>query len=154
MTIFRHNIFYDDDNDVFAQFGRFRLTNGLFKGTLDKVSIIAIYIARISLPSGSIPLPNTSSSRNHISYITPLKLAQALTSKKYAANVASGSTSVTITAATHGLGTSGDFDIQVKELSTGEYVECGIITNNTTGLVTLSFNVAPTLNQYRVIISL
>jgi hypothetical protein len=96
----------------------------------------------------------TSTGTDDSRAITPLKLAQALTSKKYAANVASGSTSVTITAATHGLGTSGDFDIQVKELSTGEYVECGIITNNTTGLVTLSFNVAPTLNQYRVIISL
>lgn len=32
-------ILYDDDNDVFAQFGRFKLTNGLFKGTVDKLSI-------------------------------------------------------------------------------------------------------------------
>ena len=32
-------IIYDDDNDVFAQFGKFRLTNGLFKGTVDKLSI-------------------------------------------------------------------------------------------------------------------
>ena len=32
-------IMYDDDNDVFAQFGKFRLTNGLFKGSVDKLSI-------------------------------------------------------------------------------------------------------------------
>ena len=32
-------ILYDDDNDIFSQFGRFRLTNGTFKGTLDKLSI-------------------------------------------------------------------------------------------------------------------
>ena len=30
---------YENDNDVFSQFGRFRLTNGNFKGTLDKLSI-------------------------------------------------------------------------------------------------------------------
>ena len=30
---------YQADNDTFAQFGRFRLTNGNFKGTLDKISI-------------------------------------------------------------------------------------------------------------------
>ena len=32
-------ILYDDDNDVFAKFGRFRLTNGAFKGNVDKLSI-------------------------------------------------------------------------------------------------------------------
>lgn len=33
------NIFYQQDNDIFAQFGRFRLSNGAFKGTLDKLNI-------------------------------------------------------------------------------------------------------------------
>jgi len=33
------NIFYDNDNQVFSQFGRFRLSNGKFYGTLDKLSI-------------------------------------------------------------------------------------------------------------------
>jgi len=32
-------IMYNDDNKVFAKWGRFRLTNGNFKGTLDKLSI-------------------------------------------------------------------------------------------------------------------
>jgi len=32
-------IMYEDDNDIFAQFGKFRLTNGLFKGSVDKLSI-------------------------------------------------------------------------------------------------------------------
>jgi hypothetical protein len=41
-TIFQSTssaIFYDSDNDVFSQFGRFRLSNGMFKGTLDKLLI-------------------------------------------------------------------------------------------------------------------
>lgn len=33
------NILYENDNDIFSQFGRFRLTNGSFKGTLDKLNI-------------------------------------------------------------------------------------------------------------------
>ena len=32
-------ILYEGDNDIFSQFGRFQLTNGTFKGTLDKLSI-------------------------------------------------------------------------------------------------------------------
>lgn len=32
-------IFYESDNSVFSQFGKFRMTNGTFKGTLDKLSI-------------------------------------------------------------------------------------------------------------------
>ncbi len=32
-------IMYDSDNRIFSQWGRFRLTNGNFKGTLDKLSI-------------------------------------------------------------------------------------------------------------------
>jgi hypothetical protein len=32
-------ILYDDDNSIFSKWGRFRLTNGNLKGTLDKVSI-------------------------------------------------------------------------------------------------------------------
>ncbi len=32
-------IINDDDNNIFAQWGRFRLTDGTFQGTLDKVSI-------------------------------------------------------------------------------------------------------------------
>lgn len=33
------NILYKQDNDIFAQFGRFRLSDGNFKGTLDKLNI-------------------------------------------------------------------------------------------------------------------
>ena len=35
---------YQSDNDVFSQFGRFRLSNGSFQGTLDKVSIWSVTI--------------------------------------------------------------------------------------------------------------
>lgn len=79
--------------------------------------------------------------------------ANAAITKKYAANIGNGSlTQITIAAATHGLGTSGDYSISVREVSTGDDVECGKTTNSTTGLVTISFNVAPTTNQYRVVI--
>lgn len=32
-------IFYDTDNSIFSQFGKFRVTDGTFQGTMDKVSI-------------------------------------------------------------------------------------------------------------------
>lgn len=71
--------------------------------------------------------------------------------KKYAANIG-GATSIAITAATHGLGTSGDFTVSVRSVSTGEFVECEVITNASTGLVTLNFNVAPAASSLRVVI--
>jgi hypothetical protein len=62
-------ILYDDDNDIFSQFGRFRLSNGTFKGTLDKLLIWDIPISNNDFEehvndlnsygySGSIPYQN------------------------------------------------------------------------------------------------
>jgi len=62
-------ILYNNDNNVFSQFGRFKLTNGTFKGTLDKVSIWDIPIGDDDFEehvndinsygfSGSMPLRN------------------------------------------------------------------------------------------------
>ena len=71
--------------------------------------------------------------------------------KKYAANIG-GATSVTITAATHGLGTSGDFTISARYVSTGAFIDCEILTNASTGLVTFNFNTAPAASSIRVVI--
>jgi len=71
--------------------------------------------------------------------------------RKYAADIG-GSTSVTIPVGTHGLGTSGDFTISVRYISTGAFVECEITTNSTSGLVTINFNVAPAAASLRVVI--
>jgi len=97
----------------------------------------------------------TSTSQGHITAInvkTVTLPSNDGTVKKYAANLTGSTTTYTFTAGTHGLGTSGDFIVQIKTVSTGEYVECEVITNSSTGLVTLNFNVAPATNQYRVII--
>lgn len=85
--------------------------------------------------------------------VTPATLASKLADRKYSANIGTGSlTSITIAAATHGLGISGDFIVQVREVATGNFVECSISTNASTGLVTLAFNTAPALNALRVVI--
>lgn len=75
--------------------------------------------------------------------------------KKYSANIG-GATSVEIanTGGTlnHGLGTSGDFTISTRYVSTGAFIDCEIITNATTGLVTFNFNTAPAASSIRVVI--
>ena len=89
--------------------------------------------------------------------VTPAGLSAAISSSitatKYVANIGNGAlTAITITAATHGLGTSGDFIVQVREVATGDLVIPDVNLNSSTGAVTISFNVAPTTNQYRVVI--
>lgn len=76
------------------------------------------------------------------------------TVRKYAALlVTDGSaTAVTIAAATHGLGTSGDFMVQLREVATGMFVDTEVVTNATTGAVVINFNVAPAAGVYRIII--
>ncbi|GAA1915354.1 hypothetical protein GCM10009775_04810 [Microbacterium aoyamense] len=67
---------------------------------------------------------------------------------KYAVNVPSGSTSATIT---HSLGTL-DVTVAVYEISSGVEVECDVVLTSTS-VVTLTFAVAPTTNQYRVVVT-
>ena len=87
-------------------------------------------------------------------FVTPAKLsAYTGFAKKYSATIGNAAaTSITITAATHGLGTSGDFVISIREVATGAFVDCEILTDATTGLVSFRFNTAPALNQFRVVI--
>lgn len=85
--------------------------------------------------------------------VTPSTLQSKLSDSKYSANIGDGSlTSITIAAGTHGLGTSGDFIVQIREVATGNFVDCLISTNASTGLVTLIFNTAPALNALRIVI--
>lgn len=87
---------------------------------------------------------------NGISVLTnTVAIDSAVVVSKYAANVGDGSaTSYTIT---HNLGTR-DIQVTVYEAS-GTYAEviCDV-QHSTTNTATLLFSVAPTLNQYRVVI--
>lgn len=67
---------------------------------------------------------------------------------RYAANIGDGST--TAIAVTHSLGTL-DVIVQVNNVSTGAVV-IPDITLTSTNVVTLTFAVAPTTNQYRVVV--
>lgn len=72
----------------------------------------------------------------------------AVVTRKYAQNIGDNSaTSITVT---HSLGTL-DVQVQVVEVSTGATVECDV-TRGSTSQVTLGFAVAPTTNQYRVLV--
>ena len=68
--------------------------------------------------------------------------------RKYAASVGDGtSTSITIT---HNLGTR---DVQVTLYDASSYAEVmADVAHATTNTVTLTFSVAPTSNQYRVVV--
>jgi hypothetical protein len=77
--------------------------------------------------------------------------APVWTKKKHAANLATSSTSYAIA---HGLGTN-DVLVTVYEIATGEVVYADITNINDGSAVpttTLNFAVAPTANQYRVVI--
>lgn len=72
----------------------------------------------------------------------------AVVARKFAQSIGDGSaTSISIT---HGLGTT-DIQVQVFEIATGATVECDVTRTSTTQ-VTLGFAVAPTSNQYRVLV--
>ena len=72
----------------------------------------------------------------------------AVVTRKASANVGNGAAqSISVT---HNLGTL-DVQVQVYEVSTGDTVECDVTRTNT-NQVTLAFAVAPTTNQYRVVI--
>lgn len=77
-----------------------------------------------------------------------ISLDTAVAVRKFAANVGDGSaTSITVT---HSLGTL-DVQVQVYEVASGSTVECDV-TRGSTSQVTLGFAVAPTSNQYRVVV--
>lgn len=72
----------------------------------------------------------------------------AVVTRKFAQNIGDNSaTSITVT---HGLSTL-DVQVQVVEVSSGATVECDVTRGSTTQVI-LGFAVAPTSNQYRVLV--
>lgn len=75
------------------------------------------------------------------------------TPTKYSALLGDGaSTSINVTQATHGCSADGANQVQIYDASSGAKVECDITINNANGTVTFAFTVAPTTNQFRIII--
>jgi hypothetical protein len=72
---------------------------------------------------------------------------------RYSALIGDGAaTSYTITQATHGLAANGQMLVATYDASTGARVYPDESINNANGSVVISFSVAPTTNQYRVVI--
>jgi hypothetical protein len=72
---------------------------------------------------------------------------------RYTGTIGNGSaTSITITQATHGLASDTRIQVAVYDASSGDEVYPGVSVDNSNGTVTLTFAVAPTTNQYRVVL--
>jgi hypothetical protein len=72
---------------------------------------------------------------------------------KYSAIIGDGSaTSISIAQATHGLATDGTNCVALYDATTGAQVFTNVTVAPGSGSVTLSFSVAPTVGQYRVVI--
>lgn len=103
----------------------------------------ALNLAQSAAVTGSLPLANggtgaTSAATARTALAVPTM---------YKAAVPSGATTAVVT---HSLGTT-DVSVQVYEVSSGETVFCDVVRYST-NVVNLVFSVAPTSNQYRVII--
>jgi hypothetical protein len=103
----------------------------------------ALNLGQASAITGTLPLGNggtgaTTAATARAALVVPTM---------YKAAVPSGATTAVVT---HALGTT-DVSVQVYEVSTGETVFCDVVRYDT-NVVNLIFSVAPTSNQYRVII--
>ncbi len=103
----------------------------------------ALNLAQSAAVTGSLPLANggtgaTTAATARAALVVPTM---------YKSAVPSGATTAVIT---HNLGTT-DVSVQVYEVSSGETVFCDV-ARFSTNVVNLGFSVAPTSNQYRVII--
>jgi len=151
-------------NIVFSQFsgaGTYTASNGVvLNGTVFSFAPRSGYGLQTGSSGAEIKLATTSGlnlssdlavgAGNGISVLTnTVAIDSAVVVSKYAANVGDGSaTSYTIT---HNLGTR-DVIVSVYE-ATGSYAEVICDVNHaTTNTITLLFSVAPTLNQYRVVV--
>lgn len=152
------------DPIVFQQFsgaGTYTASNGVvLNGTVFSFAPRAGYGLQTGASGAEIKLATTSGlnlssdlavgAGNGISVLTnTVAIDSSVVVSKYAANVGDGSaTSYTIT---HNLGTR-DVIVSVYEAS-GSYAEVICDVNHaTTNTITLLFSVAPTLNQYRVVV--
>ena len=119
----------------------------------DVVTSVAGKTGAVTLVKADVGLANVDnkSSETIRSEITSANVTDALgytPPKKYAADIGNGAlTSIPVT---HSLNTT-DVVVSVKEKATNEFVMCDIVTTDA-NTVTLSFSVAPTAAQYRVVV--
>jgi hypothetical protein len=92
----------------------------------------------------------TNTGTNDLTIVTPLKLTTLLDSRVGGYAVTIGNGSATSFALTHGLNTL-DVLVQIAEVSTGDTVYADV-ARTSTAVVTVTFAVAPSASQYRVII--
>jgi hypothetical protein len=92
----------------------------------------------------------TNTGTNDLTIVTPLKLTTLLDARVGGYAVTIGNGSAVSFAITHGLGTL-DVVAQIAEVSTGDTVYADV-ARTSTSVVTVTFAVAPSTNQYRVII--
>jgi hypothetical protein len=92
----------------------------------------------------------TNTGTNDLTIVTPLKLTTLLDSRVGGYAVTIGNGSATSFALTHGLNTL-DVLVQIAEVSTGDTVFADV-ARTSTAVVTVTFAVAPSASQYRVII--
>ena len=126
---------------VVTEEGHIEQSNGITTGAINTVSASSTVEGLVELATTTEVKTGTDTARA----VTPAGLAAL----SYAANIGNGVlTSVPVT---HGLGTR-DVSIQVYNASTFDtvYVET---VRTSTSVVTLNFAVAPTTNQYRVVIA-
>jgi len=123
------------------------------------VIIAAIDAASTSNPANWIFLESnreiasqsdTNTGTNDSKIVTPLKLKTYLDTRNGAYNANVGNASATSFALTHGLNTL-DLQSVVYEVSTGKEVVADIEVTSTS-VLTVSFAVAPSTNQFRVVI--
>lgn len=79
---------------------------------------------------------------------TSTRVDPSVVARKFAATIGDGST--TAIAVTHALGTQ-DITYSVRDASTNAMVQCDVVATSTS-VATFTFAVAPTTNQYRVVI--
>lgn len=113
---------------------------------------IVVNADNIDLASGVVT-PGTYDSVTVDTYGRVTAGANPARTGKYSALIGDGSaTSIAITQATHGLASNGQMAVALYDASSGAQVLTDVSINNANGTVTLTFAVAPTSNQYRVVI--
>lgn len=137
--------------DVSAGAGLTKTGTTIDVGTADGGRIV-VNTDDIDLASG-IATPGTYESVTVDTYGRVTAGTNPSRTSKYSALVGDGiSTSIAITQATHGLASTAQMLAALYEASTGDQVFSDVSINNSNGTVTLTFAVAPTSDQYRLVL--
>ena len=112
---------------------------------------VTLNLNELTVGTGPTHLSGNDGSGNTRKF-TIAAVADEITAATGYSGLIGGSTSIDITAGTHGLGTNSDaFMVQLVEVSTGATVYADV-TRDTGGLVTIDFATAPAANAIRVLI--